>query len=132
MGVRGQALIEFALIIPFLFFLALGLLDIGRGYFVNHSILNAAREGARTAILPIGSEADARVTAVAVLTNAGLCAASCPGGMTISITNAGSAAPPGSTTVVSINFPFQTVTGDFIPSWTGVIPMNQTIRMRHE
>ena len=47
----GQALVEFALIFPLLFFLVSGLFDIGRAIFY-YSILNTAvREGTRYAIV---------------------------------------------------------------------------------
>ncbi len=47
----GQSLIEFALIFPLLFFLVMGLFDIGRA-ILYYSVLNtAAREGTRFAIV---------------------------------------------------------------------------------
>lgn len=45
---RGQALVEFSLIlIPFLFLL-LGVVDLGRGIYTNNAVAQAAREIART------------------------------------------------------------------------------------
>ncbi|TMF53823.1 MAG: hypothetical protein E6I22_09950 [Chloroflexi bacterium] len=49
----GQSLVEMALVLPVLAFLTFGLLDFGRAYYYQVSITNAAREGARTAILNI-------------------------------------------------------------------------------
>jgi Flp pilus assembly protein TadG len=44
---RGQALVEFSLVlIPFLFLL-MGVLDLGRGIYINNGIAQAAREIAR-------------------------------------------------------------------------------------
>ena len=44
---RGQALVEFAIVlIPFLFIL-MGILDLGRGIYVNNGVSQAAREIAR-------------------------------------------------------------------------------------
>jgi hypothetical protein len=48
---RGQALAEFALIIPLFLILALALVDFGRGIFIYSAIANVAREGARYAIV---------------------------------------------------------------------------------
>src|SRR2546428_4422197 len=50
---RGQSLVETALVIPVLAVLTFGLLDFGRAYYFQVAITNAAREGARTAILNI-------------------------------------------------------------------------------
>jgi len=44
---RGQALVEFALVIPLLLLLIFGLIDLGRAVYVNNSLSEAAREGAR-------------------------------------------------------------------------------------
>lgn len=48
---RGQELLEFALIFPVLFTLLLGVLDMGRAVYYNSVLYNAAREGARYAII---------------------------------------------------------------------------------
>ena len=46
---RGQALAEFALVIPLFLLLALALVDFARGIFIYSVISDAAREGARYA-----------------------------------------------------------------------------------
>ncbi|MEO7117701.1 MAG: TadE family protein [Candidatus Limnocylindrales bacterium] len=56
---RGQALVEFALVLPILATLLFGLLDVGRVVWAQDSISNAAREGARFAIVHGGSPATA-------------------------------------------------------------------------
>lgn len=48
---RGQALVEFALAIPVVLLLMLGVLDLGRAVFAYSSVSNAARTGARVAIV---------------------------------------------------------------------------------
>ena len=48
---RGQSLVEFALIAPVLILLLLGLFDFGRAIYALNAISNAAREGARVAIV---------------------------------------------------------------------------------
>lgn len=47
----GQSLIEFALLIPLMFLLVLGLFDIGRAIFYYAVMNNAAREGSRFAVV---------------------------------------------------------------------------------
>ena len=46
---RGQALVEFALIIPIFLLMLFGIIDIGRVIWANDALSNAAREGARFA-----------------------------------------------------------------------------------
>jgi len=48
---RGQALVEFALILPVLLVILLGTVDAGRLIFAYNAVANAAREGGRTAII---------------------------------------------------------------------------------
>lgn len=48
---RGQALAEFALIFPAFMVLVVAGIDVGRGIFAYNSVTNAAREGARLAIV---------------------------------------------------------------------------------
>jgi Flp pilus assembly protein TadG len=47
-GERGAAAVEFALILPILILLVLGLIEFSRVYNIQISLSNAAREGART------------------------------------------------------------------------------------
>ena len=46
---RGQALVEFALVIPIFLLVLFGLLDMGRAVYANHTLNQAAREAARLA-----------------------------------------------------------------------------------
>jgi Flp pilus assembly protein TadG len=46
---RGQELVEFAIILPVLFLIIFGTIDLGRLFFAGVSITNVAREGARYA-----------------------------------------------------------------------------------
>jgi Flp pilus assembly protein TadG len=49
---RGTALIETAIIMPLLLFIAVGIFEFGRAYQTSQVLTNAAREGARVAVLP--------------------------------------------------------------------------------
>jgi Flp pilus assembly protein TadG len=44
---RGQSLVEFALISPVLLLLLVGVLDLGRAFYIQTALQNAAREGTR-------------------------------------------------------------------------------------
>jgi Flp pilus assembly protein TadG len=60
---RGQALVEFAIVLPVFLMLIVGMIDIGFGLFVKMSVINAAREGARAAVsAPDYSKVPALVT----------------------------------------------------------------------
>lgn len=48
---RGQTIAEFALTVPIVILVLLGLFDLGRAVFMYNAITNAAREGARLAIV---------------------------------------------------------------------------------
>jgi len=52
---RGQALLEFALVLPIFAVALLGMIDIGRGIWANNAVANAAREAARYAAVHGGS-----------------------------------------------------------------------------
>jgi len=48
---RGQALVEFALVFPIFILILVAVFDVGRLIFTYNSLTNAAREGARLAIV---------------------------------------------------------------------------------
>jgi hypothetical protein len=48
---RGQGLTEFALVIPIFLLIIIALFDLGRAVFAYNTLTNAAREGARVAIV---------------------------------------------------------------------------------
>ena len=48
---KGQALVEFALIFPIFVLILFGLFDVGRAVFAYNTLSNAARQGARVAIV---------------------------------------------------------------------------------
>lgn len=51
-GRRGQAIIEFVLIVPLLMVFLFGIIEMGHAWNTHHVVTNAAREGARVAALP--------------------------------------------------------------------------------
>ena len=48
---RGQALVEFALIVPIFVLLLMGILDLGRAVYYSSTLSNSAREAARLGIV---------------------------------------------------------------------------------
>ena len=61
---RGAALLEAAITLPMLLLVSVGIFEFGRAYQTWQILTNAAREGARMAVLPDSSNSDitARVT----------------------------------------------------------------------
>lgn len=123
----GQALVEFALILPVFLLLTLATLDFSRAYFTIHVLNNASREGARVGVLSGATSADVTNFINNQLNAAGLDAQA----SNVSVSGVDGAAP-GDSTTVSVSFPFQTLTGSIIPGWTGTINLAQTTVMRHE
>ena len=69
----GQAAVEFALVIPFLLVLLVGIVEFGRAWNEHQVITDAARETARRASLPDPiTDADAKKVAYDAMLNAGM------------------------------------------------------------
>ena len=64
---RGQALVEFAIILPVFFLIVAGMFDLGLGVYSDLTLVNAAREGARLGVIDPGNTAaiESRVRAMA-------------------------------------------------------------------
>ena len=69
---RGAELIEFAFVFPTLLLVMLGIIDFGFLFQRYEVVTNAAREGARVAILPGYADADVQARVNQYLTAAGL------------------------------------------------------------
>jgi len=57
-GQSGQSLLEAALTLPLILLIAVGILEFGRAFQTWQVVTNAAREGARVAILPASTTSD--------------------------------------------------------------------------
>jgi Flp pilus assembly protein TadG len=71
-GELGAELIEFALVLPLLLLLVLGIVDFGFLFQRLEVITNAAREGARVAVLPGYTSADVTARVTNYLTQGGV------------------------------------------------------------
>ena len=100
----GAVAVEFALLLPFLLLIVVGLIEFGRGYNAKISLTHAAREGARA--LAVGKPiADVQSTIV----NAA------DGIDTSKLSISGlTACSPGSTATITLNYPLSYS----IPFWT--------------
>lgn len=100
---RGQAFTEFALVLPILLFLILGMADFARAWHSYQVITDAAREGARTAVVdnPATTEADV----YAVVDSALVRSALDPTSATVAVTGFGDS--QGTPAGVQIDYPFE-------------------------
>lgn len=99
---RGAAAVEFAIVLPVLLLMLLGIMEFGRAYNTQLSLTHAAREGVRVmAITNNPTAARATAAAAAVSLNPPLA----PGNITV-----GSCAP-GAPVTLTITYPLDTITG---------------------
>ncbi len=130
----GQSLVEMALVLPILLGLVIGIFEFGRGWNVYQVLTNAAREGARRAVLPTGTEAGARQTVTDYLNTAGLD----PTDATIVITGVGGGV--GTPTSVQLSYPYQfQFLGPIVQfldpddgSFPGSVTLSTSVVMRNE
>ena len=69
---RGAELIEMALVLPLLLLIIMGIIDFGFMFREMNVVTNAAREGARTGILPDYDDADIQARVQQYMTAAGI------------------------------------------------------------
>jgi len=69
---RGAALLEAAVTIPLILLISVGIFEFGRAYQTQQVLTNAAREGARLAVLEGPTDADVRTRVNNYLTGGGL------------------------------------------------------------
>ena len=105
---RGTALLETALTLPLILLVSVGIFEFGRAYQIDQVITNAAREGARVAVLP-GSTVDAVKSRVQAYLDAGRVPKPQNGSIDIQVVqnvqiNIGSTTATGSR--VTVNYPF--------------------------
>lgn len=60
----GQALVEMALALPLLLLLLVGIFEFARAYSIKQTVVNAAREGARVAVVQVTPDQDSVVATV--------------------------------------------------------------------
>lgn len=123
---RGATAVETALLLPLFMMLTLGMVDFARALFVRHTLLDAAQAGARIASLPWTTDSSVTAEAHRVLDAANLASSN------ISASNVGSQGSRGASTSVTVSSPFVTLSGAFVPGWTGTFTMTQTAFIRHE
>ena len=103
---RGQALLETAVTLPLVLLVSVSIFEFGRAYQTSQVITNAAREGARVAVLPSSTDADVQSRVTAYLQNGHLGNLNT---VTVSIdrnTTVAVGASTATTSTVTVNYPF--------------------------
>ena len=101
-GEKGQALVEFTLLLPIFLLLLFAIIDFGMGFYSWISVTNAAREGARLGVvLATEQQIEDRVYQAADLPNEAT-------QMTVTVTNA--QGQPGESVVVKVDYDYDLIT----------------------
>jgi Flp pilus assembly protein TadG len=113
-------LVEFALILPLLLLLFLGIIEFGRTILAYNTIANAAREGVRYGIVDPADTAGIEAAANALII-----------GLTCDPLTVGPPVVDASTVALTVSCDFKTVVGNLIPALADV-PLSSTATMQRE
>jgi len=104
-GEKGQALVEFALLVPIFLILLFAIVDFGMGFHSWITVTNSAREGARLgAVQGTTLQIETRVRDTATLINEDT-------NMTVTVTNAAdNGGDPGESVVVQVDYDYDLIT----------------------
>ena len=106
---RGAAAVEFALVVPVLLLLLLGIIEFGRAYNTQISLTHAARETARHMVIHDNGTASATTWIAAA--SAGRNAAPSLKGTEMTFSAVPAKCAAGTTLAVTVSYPLKTVTG---------------------
>ena len=124
-NVRGQAVIELALVLPLLLIVVFGITEFGRAWMAMNVLTSAAREGCRLAVVT-GPDVGAVTARVQEVCDAARI-------VPTSIDVVGPDPMDTSRRVsVTVEADFQVVTGNLLGPFSGIIPLQATAVMRHE
>jgi len=126
----GQAMVEFAIVLPLLLMLMIAVFEFGRAYHVYHAVTDAARLGARSAVVADPGTTEDSVYAIV---RRALARSSVTGSATITLS--GWRAGTGTPATVTIQAPYQFVFLRPFMKWTSTdaaITLTSTFVMRNE
>lgn len=123
---RAAAAVEFAIVAPLLVMLVLGMIEFGRMLMVQQILTNAAREGARKAVLPGATDSMVETTIDDYLGNADI------SGFSRSISPSTTSAAGGTSIEVTVSVPYSDVTWVPVASFLGDKTLTAKCTMRKE
>jgi Flp pilus assembly protein TadG len=126
---EGQALVEFALIVPFLLVFMIGIIEFGRAWNLHQVVTDAAREGARRGAIydPVVTPDTVHNTVMAALRAAGADTTKA----TVSIVDGGEGMP----ITVNVGLRYRFVFFGALKQWTtgeSTITLATSVTMRNE
>jgi Flp pilus assembly protein TadG len=121
-GERGQGLVEFALVLPILLLLVLGIMDFGYFLFQMNAVSGAAREGVRVAAVTAPDAAAVTAAVTNLLTAANM--------QNPVVTIAGPNAA--SEVSVTVQATYNSITGGLVPGIGTTVVLTRTSIMRWE
>jgi Flp pilus assembly protein TadG len=140
---RGQAIVEFALILPVFLLIVFAAIEFGRAYYVMHLLASGAREGAREASLPNRTVDDVEEKIDTYLEGVDLSLDERTTSLYIIPAGAGMESrtewqsgdsPPvsGDRVLVTIDYDFDVLSGSIIPGFSGTVTLTGRCAFRHE
>lgn len=129
----GVAAVEMAVVLPLFFLIVLGIIEFGRAVMVQQILTNAAREGARRAIIPGATDTQVTELVDDYLVSTSLGAESRTVEIVDGAGNAGSLENIKSKNVVGVRVtvPYDEVAWG-LTSWLGGSTMQSLVQMRRE
>jgi len=127
----GQAMVEFAIVLPLLLMLTIAVFEFGRAYHVYHAVTDAARLGARSAVV---AEPNTTQDSVYSIVRRALARSSIDTG-SATITLSGWRAGTGTPATVTIQAPYQFVFLRPFMKWSSTdaaLTLTSTFVMRNE
>jgi len=122
-SVRGQSLVEFALVLPVFLLLLIGIAEFGRAWMTRNILTGASREAVRIAAVQ-GNSASALSRANTILSSAGI------SGATVNIADDGA---PYGTCSVTVSYAFPITVAGFLPGLGGTnFTLSTSTSMRKE
>jgi Flp pilus assembly protein TadG len=123
---RGAAALEFAFVAPVFFAFVFGMIEYGRAVMVQNVITNAAREGARVAILSGATTTSVKSAVNTYLSGAGI------SGATPDVSPDPTKATSGIGVTVSVSVPYTSVSWLPSPFFLGSTTLSASCTMRSE
>jgi Flp pilus assembly protein TadG len=125
---KGQSLVEFALLVPVMLILVVGISEFGRAWMTRNILTAAAREAVRTAAMPPalgGGNAQGILRGNAILNAAGIPTPPA----TVQVVDDGN---PFGIVMSTVTYTFPLVVAGFVPGLAANFPLTSISTMRRE
>jgi Flp pilus assembly protein TadG len=127
---RGQNMVEFALIAPIFFMILFGCFELGRLAYINHSLENATREGARFAMVR-GSKSTTPATQTQIIDLVRDRATGVDGTITVTASGLGGNPDNGDTVTVTSSYDFHFIVGGLLGLSDKTLQHSSTVPILH-